>query len=315
MELSINGQARTLDDAAVDPAMPLLWALRDVLNLTGTKFGCGVAACGACTVHVDGQPVRSPDHYTVTAPATPGAFTTPVRPLASTHLLLPVSMKLLKANSGPTARLTGLSGSDSRELAKAGVSAIIDLRTGSVAARRPDPAIKGVKHYVVNVLAVPRFPAVRAHTAMAARAYMRKLNTDFVDRAGRRRQIARVLSLIAAGDGPVLIHCTEGKDRTGWLSAVLQLTAGASRTQVLAEYVRSNQYRATLIETAYRAKLKSSGRTAGQVQLVLSRLQPEYLGAGLDELEARYGNISGYLTKGLGLSAATVERLRERLTA
>lgn len=214
-----------------------------------------------------------------------------------------------------SATLTALSGSDSRELANAGLSAIIDLRTGSVAARRPDPAIKGVKHYVVNVLAVPRFPAVRAHTAMAARAYMRKLNTDFVDRAGRRRQIARVLSLIAAGDGPVLIHCTEGKDRTGWLSAVLQLTAGASRTQVLAEYVRSNQYRATLIETAYRAKLKSSGRTAGQVQLALSRLQPEYLGAGLNQLEARYGTISGYLTKGLGLSADTVERLRERLTA
>ncbi len=59
MELSINGQTRTLPDAAVDPAMPLLWALRDVLNLTGTKFGCGVAACGACTVQVDGQAVRS----------------------------------------------------------------------------------------------------------------------------------------------------------------------------------------------------------------------------------------------------------------
>ena len=59
MELSINGQTRMLPDAAVDPAMPLLWALRDVLNLTGTKFGCGVAACGACTVQVDGQAVRS----------------------------------------------------------------------------------------------------------------------------------------------------------------------------------------------------------------------------------------------------------------
>jgi isoquinoline 1-oxidoreductase alpha subunit len=59
VDLSINGQTRTLDDAAVDPGMPLLWALRDVLHLTGTKFGCGVAACGACTVQVDGLAVRS----------------------------------------------------------------------------------------------------------------------------------------------------------------------------------------------------------------------------------------------------------------
>ena len=56
MELNINGQSRSTN---ADPSMPLLWVLRDELNLTGTKFGCGVAACGACTVHVDGQPVRS----------------------------------------------------------------------------------------------------------------------------------------------------------------------------------------------------------------------------------------------------------------
>ena len=56
MDLNING-ARTQVDA--DPAMPLLWVLRDLLNMTGTKFGCGVAACGACTVRVDGQAVRS----------------------------------------------------------------------------------------------------------------------------------------------------------------------------------------------------------------------------------------------------------------
>src|SRR3954468_24755985 len=54
--LLINGESRTLD-AADD--MPLLWALRDIVGLTGTKFGCGVALCGACTVHVDGAPTRA----------------------------------------------------------------------------------------------------------------------------------------------------------------------------------------------------------------------------------------------------------------
>jgi isoquinoline 1-oxidoreductase alpha subunit len=59
MELNLNGRLEALPEDAVDPAMPLLWVLRDVLQLTGTKFGCGVAACGACTVHVDGKAVRS----------------------------------------------------------------------------------------------------------------------------------------------------------------------------------------------------------------------------------------------------------------
>ena len=52
----VNGQKRSVD---VDPQTPLLWVLRDTLNLTGTKYGCGIAACGACTVHVDGEPARS----------------------------------------------------------------------------------------------------------------------------------------------------------------------------------------------------------------------------------------------------------------
>jgi isoquinoline 1-oxidoreductase alpha subunit len=59
VKLDVNGQLRDIDDAAVDPQMPLLWLLRDVLNLTGTKFACGIGACGACTVHVDGRAMRS----------------------------------------------------------------------------------------------------------------------------------------------------------------------------------------------------------------------------------------------------------------
>lgn len=56
MNLRVNGEARELD---VDPAMPLLWVLRETLAMTGTKFGCGISQCGACTVHLNGRAIRS----------------------------------------------------------------------------------------------------------------------------------------------------------------------------------------------------------------------------------------------------------------
>ncbi len=55
-QLEINGESRSVE---AEPGTPLLWVIRDELNLTGTKFGCGVAACGACTVHYNGSPIRS----------------------------------------------------------------------------------------------------------------------------------------------------------------------------------------------------------------------------------------------------------------
>ena len=58
--LTLNGETRTVD---AEPGTPLLWVLRDDIKLTGTKFGCGVASCGACTVHLDGEPVRSCQTY------------------------------------------------------------------------------------------------------------------------------------------------------------------------------------------------------------------------------------------------------------
>src|SRR5260370_3477858 len=56
VSFTLNGKPISLD---VDPDMPLLWAIRDIVGLTGTKYGCGIAQCGACTVHMNGNPIRS----------------------------------------------------------------------------------------------------------------------------------------------------------------------------------------------------------------------------------------------------------------
>ena len=74
--LEVNGRMRSVD---VDPQTPLLWVLRDTLGLTGTKFGCGIAACGACTVHLDGRAVRT---CTLPVSAAEGASITTIEGLA-----------------------------------------------------------------------------------------------------------------------------------------------------------------------------------------------------------------------------------------
>ncbi|MXY23164.1 MAG: (2Fe-2S)-binding protein [Acidobacteria bacterium] len=82
--LTVNGQTRSVD---VEPDTPLLWVLRDTLGLTGTRFGCGVAACGACTVHLNGRAVRT---CTLPVSAAEGADITTIEGLASGGTLHPV---------------------------------------------------------------------------------------------------------------------------------------------------------------------------------------------------------------------------------
>ena len=82
--LNVNGQTRSVD---VEPDTPLLWVLRDTLALTGTRFGCGIAACGACTVHLNGRAVRT---CTLPVSAAEGADITTIEGLAAGGTLHPV---------------------------------------------------------------------------------------------------------------------------------------------------------------------------------------------------------------------------------
>jgi isoquinoline 1-oxidoreductase alpha subunit len=82
--LTVNGKTRSVD---VEPDTPLLWVLRDTLGLTGTRFGCGIAACGACTVHLNGRAVRT---CTLPVSAAEGADVTTIEGLADSGALHPV---------------------------------------------------------------------------------------------------------------------------------------------------------------------------------------------------------------------------------
>jgi isoquinoline 1-oxidoreductase alpha subunit len=89
INLTVNGQARALD---VDPDTPLLWAIRETLGLTGTKFGCGISACGACTVHVNGKAERS---CIMPVSSVEGASITTIEGLAQGGQLHPVQQAWL----------------------------------------------------------------------------------------------------------------------------------------------------------------------------------------------------------------------------
>jgi protein-tyrosine phosphatase len=235
------------------------------------------------------------------------------RDVAGDGLALPGGKRMATGVVYRSGKLGTLSGTDRLRLEKAGLRLVIDLRTSAVSGRSPDPAVKGAAHQLVNIFGTANAPSLRTRTVAAAEAYMRDMNVRFVTDPGQRSRIGKAITLIARSDSPVLFHCTEGKDRSGWVAAVLQLAAGAGHDQVIAEYLKSNDYRAELITDAYRTTRVRSGTTAAQVDDALLRVDASYLEAGLGELRKRYGDIDAYLTDGLGLSRATIADLRSRL--
>lgn len=212
-------------------------------------------------------------------------------------------------------RLDQLTTADLRALRGLGLVDVFDLRTPYVAARAPDPKLPGATNHLINLYAVTRSPVFRPVSVGETRAWFRQLNEAFVTDPQQRKRLRSVLQQIATADGPVLIHCTEGKDRTGWVSAMLQYLAGADDQTVLGSYLASNSYRANVIEAEYAARKKAKGRTAADIYLAQSRVDASYLQAGLTAARSRYGSIEDYLRRGVGLSSETIERLRAKLVS
>lgn len=210
-------------------------------------------------------------------------------------------------------KLKGMSAADKRELIEAGLTDIFDLRTDEVAKRTPDPAIGDAAYHLVNIYAAYSYSDPFAADAEQAMEQREELNRAFVSDAKQRKRIGGLLEDIAEAKGAVIIHCSEGKDRTGWVSAVLQLIAGVDEATIMDEYLLSNELRAKLVDADVAKVRKAKGRNAAEIRRARLTVHERYLLAGLDELTTRYGDLEGYLTDGLGLSRPTIDALREKL--
>jgi len=148
IELTVNGKKHTVD---VEPEMPLLWVLRDVLDVKGPKFGCGIAQCGACTVHLNGEPVRS---CSVPVSAAAGQKVLTIEGLAQRGQLHPVQKAWID-----------------NEVPQCGYCQSGQIMTAvALLARNPSPSDKDIDAAMTNICRCGTYTRIRAAIHAAAKS-------------------------------------------------------------------------------------------------------------------------------------------------
>lgn len=205
------------------------------------------------------------------------------------------------------------SAADLATLNSLGIAAVYDLRTASEIAATPDTVPSGATYSNIDIIgnttSGANITSVSYTSAAQAIALMQQTNRAFVNDAGMRSQFAVLFNDLASVDAAQLIHCTAGKDRTGWATAVLQSIAGVDSATIMSDYLATNTYTAARVN-ATRAALPAS---YAAIYAPLLTVDASYLQAGLDEVIADYGSMDNYLKEGLGLSQATIYVLRAKM--
>lgn len=223
-----------------------------------------------------------------------------------------------------------LSDQDVDRLGRLGLALVIDLRDASEigvapADRLPEP-VPAVRHLPVFDPQHPVFTYISAillgHNE-AGYAGLREQGTPaamlaiyrwFVSDAAARTSFAAAIQAIAeAGGRPVLFHCSAGKDRTGWLAAVVLELLGVDRATIVADYLATNGY-AQAVNLAIMDAMRAGGLTVDpETLLPVFEARPEYLAAAYTEVERDFGTLDRYVRDGLGIDEATVTALRAGL--
>lgn len=208
--------------------------------------------------------------------------------------------------------LGNMSAADQATINKLGIVEDIDLRTPTEVAADQDIVPVGATYENINVIGTSAVNFVPS-SAAAVVQFMQQTNANFVSVDHERTAIAQVLLDMAHANGAVLFHCTAGKDRTGWVTAVLDNIAGMSSSDIMANYLATNQYSATLIASEMTAYTAKYGAQFANAMAPALGVQASFLQAGLDQVASEYGTMQTYLTQGLGLTQADIYVLRAKM--
>ncbi|WP_328954219.1 tyrosine-protein phosphatase [Kitasatospora purpeofusca] len=206
--------------------------------------------------------------------------------------------------------LSKLTDQDLAKLRRLGIRTVFDLRTPAEQKTAPDRLPAGATAVNANVLGVADTGAFNVTSPQAAVRAMVDAERTMVSADSARTAYHSVLNaLVERNDENVLFHCTAGKDRTGWASAALLTALGVPRETVEADYLASNTYRAAEI-AATLAQLPPAYQA---IYKPLLDVRSEYLAAGFDEVQRKFGSFDAYLKSGLGLDKRDLRDLRSQL--
>ena len=208
-----------------------------------------------------------------------------------------------------------LSSVDEAAIDKLGISSVYDLRTPGEIARSDDVLPGGAVAQALNVLGISDFVTPELDTAAAAVAFMESQARGYVTGAAQRAAFGSLLTHLADGAGAQLFHSNAGKDRAGWVAALLLSIANVPLDVIMQDYLLSNTYLVTSINAQIETLRTQDGEAAVTIQTPLLEVQESYLQAGFDQVQSSYGTMANYLTRGLGMSQTTIDTLRSRLVS
>lgn len=205
-----------------------------------------------------------------------------------------------------------LSATDLATVDTLGITQVRDLRTTSEIHSQPDATLAGATWQNLNVLGTAEIGPIPT-TGATAVAFMQAMYPTFVTLETAHASYRALFTDFAAGSGNLVFHCTAGKDRTGWATAVLHTILGVPAQTIFADYLLTNTYSAAEIAASVAQARKNGGQNAADMMAALQGVQTAYLQAVFDQVSASYGSMTSYIANGLQLDQGTQDAIRRRM--